>query len=304
MGVIYENLFEIDPTYTGGASRARMLADAIANCGAVSRGEFRLSGGAQTDWYFDGRLLMTDPITGTLVGRHFATLLLSFGDVGRFIYAVGGPAMGALPLTMSIIGASVNALIDFDDASGKRIDRPPLFGFWVRPDAKAHGATAGNLIEGAFPKDPNLPVAIVDDVVTTGASILRAIDAVEARGNPIEAVMCILDRGGGGAERLKGRGYDLRPMMRALPQAQADFENADMNTARRIVKRALGLACESPCEAFVEAVMSVDMPRTLSLNDLYEIWTDMGYIWDAPATYCPAAVSVFCAGENSSEGDA
>ena len=63
-----------------------------------------------------------------------------------------------------------------------------------------------------MPSSRNAPVAILDDVVTGGGSILQAIDAVEKRGNPITEVMCILDRNEGGRERLQARGYELKSM--------------------------------------------------------------------------------------------
>ena len=110
--------------------------------------------------------------------------------------SVGGMALGAIP----IVGA-VTLISHLEDE--------PLPAFFVRKEAKSHGTE--KRIEGNLPA-PGTPVAILDDVVTGGNSIMQAIQAAESNGNPIVAVMCILDRNEGGREYLKEEGHDLQAM--------------------------------------------------------------------------------------------
>ena len=158
----------------------------------IHDGSFKLSSGKPSTYYFDSKLLTMDPEGGYKVGKYF------FGKLrDSDAEAVGGMALGAIPIVEAVTLIS-------------HMKERPFPGFFVRKEAKAHGTQ--NLIEGNFPADPNVPVAILDDVVTGGGSIMQAIEAVEAKGNPIVSVMCILDRDEGGREFLKKRGYDLQAM--------------------------------------------------------------------------------------------
>ena len=171
------------------------LLDYARRTGAFSRGQFRLSGGGVSDWYFDARRLLNDGHAAFVAG-----LAIADAARGAGAKAVGGPAVGAVALvSAAIIQSAMNG--------------GALAGFYVRESRKDHGAA--RLIEGLFPDDPSAPVAIVDDVVTSGASILMAIDAAEARGNPIAATICLLDREEGGREALAARGYELKTILSA-----------------------------------------------------------------------------------------
>jgi orotate phosphoribosyltransferase len=83
---------------------------------------------------------------------------------------------------------------------------PPLRAFIVRKEAKDHGT--GKRIEGNL--KPGSRVIIVDDVVTTAGSTLQAIDAAEDAGHTVVAVMCLVDREEGGAEKLQA--YPFYPL--------------------------------------------------------------------------------------------
>ena len=207
-------------------SRADALRNITYESGAIIlRRNVLLAGGGVSHWYLDCRRLMLNPSAGFLIGRHIASYMLKGAgnpDANGLrrdpasppIRAIGGPATGAIPLVSSVAISSAAICMGSEEETG--IDYRlalPLSGFYVRQAPKAHGASAGEFIEGDFPDDPNAPVAIVDDVVTTGGSILRALDAAEARGNPIAAVMCLLDRGEGGKEALRERGYELVSLM-------------------------------------------------------------------------------------------
>ena len=171
---------------------ADAMVKILSDTGALLYGEFTLVSGKTSNYYFDSKLLTMDPDGARAVGGYFVNKL-RFADA----QAVGGMAVGAIPL--------VSAVTAIGSAEGYGMPS-----FYVRKEPKSHGTQ--NLIEGKFPDDPNAPVAIMDDVVTAGGSILQAIDAVETRGNPITEVMCILDRNEGGRERLQARGYELKAM--------------------------------------------------------------------------------------------
>ena len=164
----------------------------LLDTGSLLEGNFILASGKTSSYYFDSKLLTLDPKGAKVVGEYFFNKLADTG-----VAAVGGMALGAIPIVNAV--ALISHLRDHN-----------LPGFYVRKEPKAHGTQ--NLIEGKFPKDPNAPVAILDDVVTGGGSILQAIKAVEDCRNPITEVMCILDRSEGGKDMLLEHGYELKSM--------------------------------------------------------------------------------------------
>ena len=109
--------------------------------------------------------------------------------------AVGGMAIGADPITAAIITMA--------DLGGKS-----LKGFIVRKEAKEHGK--GRMVEGPVSADDR--VVIVEDVVTTGGSSLKAIDHCEAAGLKVIGVLAIIDRLEGGKEAFAARGFELRTL--------------------------------------------------------------------------------------------
>lgn len=163
----------------------------LVDVGALLYGEFTLASGKSSTYYFDSKPLTLDPEGAYVVASYFLE------KISVNVVAVGGMALGAIPIVSNVAMLS-------------RQSERPLPAFFVRKEAKTHGTK--NLIEGNLPEDTAKPVAILDDVVTGGGSILQAINAVEDAGNPITDVMCILDRSEGGREVLKERGYTLRAM--------------------------------------------------------------------------------------------
>jgi orotate phosphoribosyltransferase len=106
--------------------------------------------------------------------------------------------LGADPIAYAISYASASTL-------------KPLRAFTVRKEAKAHGT--GKLIEGPF--RPGDRVAVIEDVITTGGSALRAVDAVLAAGGTVRGVLALVDREEGGREALKTRVPDVLSLVRA-----------------------------------------------------------------------------------------
>lgn len=165
---------------------------------SLRRGDFVLSSGLRSSYYFDGRLTTLWPEGAYLVGKRVFQLAREAGAE-----AIGGPTLGADP----IVAAA--ALISF-------LEGKPLPAFIVRRQPKEHGMQ--RYIEGHLP--PRGQVAIVDDVVTTGGAILRAIEAVEGEGCRVVRVIALLDRQQGGSDELRRRGYDFTPLFIADPTGE------------------------------------------------------------------------------------
>ncbi len=155
-------------------------------------GMFMLASGKSSKYYIDGKLTSMDPAGAACIAR----AILSEID-GMPVHAVGGMDMGATPIMGAVACTSHHA-------------RRPLPTFIVRKDVKSHGTM--KLIEGPIPEAP-CNVVIVDDVVTTGDSILKAIDAVTAKGITVLLAISVLDRNAGAAEALKKRGIPYQPLV-------------------------------------------------------------------------------------------
>ena len=159
---------------------------------ALTKGSFNLSSGKHSTYYFDSDLMTMSPVGSFEVGRYFFRMIKE-----TCAEAVGGVAVGGIPVVTAITLTSYNY-------------GSPLPSFYVRNMPKAHGKE--NVIGGNFPSSPVTPVVMVDDVLTTGSSLLRAIKVVEGLGCKVEAAMCVFDRNEGGREALKMHGYELRAM--------------------------------------------------------------------------------------------
>jgi len=143
-------------------------------------GQFKLSSGGTSDYYIDCRTTTLHAEGGRLTG-HAILELLEQNNIEAD--AVGGLTMGADPIVSNVATASAWRAID-------RPGAPLLNGFLVRKAEKAHGT--GRRIEG-FCKE-GARVVIVDDVCTTGASTINAIEAAIEAGMKVAAVVCIVER--------------------------------------------------------------------------------------------------------------
>ena len=177
---------------------AERLLELAVESSALKYGDFTLTSGKKSSYYFDGRLLSLDPEGAHLIAQAVLPILRDAGAV-----AVGGPTLGADPIVASI------ALAGY--LSGDRIP-----GFIVRKETKAHGT--GQSIEG--PLKPGCRVAIIDDTCTTGGSLFQAIEAAESAGCTVVKVVAILDRREGGREALLAKGYDFVSILEASPQGK------------------------------------------------------------------------------------
>ena len=149
-------------------------------------GQFKLSSGGTSDYYIDCRTTTLHAEGGRLTG-HAILELLEANKVEA--EAVGGLTMGADPIVSNVATASAWR------AQAHR-EAPLLHGFLVRKAEKTHGT--GRRIEGFCHKGAR--VVIVDDVCTTGASTIAAIESAKEAGMTVAAVVCIVER-----EEAKGR---------------------------------------------------------------------------------------------------
>ncbi|MHB1936218.1 MAG: orotate phosphoribosyltransferase [Acidobacteriaceae bacterium] len=143
-------------------------------------GDFTLSSGAHSDYYIDCRTTTLHAEGGRLTGLALYDLVRQHNLNPQ---AVGGLTMGADPLVSNIASASAWDHLQHSDA-------PLIHGFLVRKSEKAHGT--GRRIEGFC--DPGARVVIVDDVCTTGASTIQAIEAARDATFQVVGVLCLVDR--------------------------------------------------------------------------------------------------------------
>src|SRR6056297_1356492 len=156
---------------------------------ALKFGDFTLASGKQASYYLDCRNLTLHPQGANLIA---AGMLDQMHANGPLPHAVGGMAIGADPITASII-----------TLAGQR--NLPLKGFMVRKEPKDHGT--GKQVEG--PVSPGQHVVIVEDVITSGGSALKAAEAAEQFGLKVDRVVAIIDRLAGGKEAFAAKGIEL-----------------------------------------------------------------------------------------------
>ncbi len=159
--------------------------------GALKFGEFKLTSGQISNYYFDGRLLTLDPEGAYESAKALVPILTASGAE-----AVAGPAVAAVPMIAAIAVVS-------------HLEGRPIPALIVRTEAKQHGTM--KIIEGTL--RPGMKVAVVDDTCSTGGSLNHAIEAVEAAGCKVVKVACILDRNMGGGEGIRNRGYDFTSLL-------------------------------------------------------------------------------------------
>ena len=145
-------------------------------------GDFTLVSGKKSKYYFDSKKTTLLPEGAYLVA---AEILETVTKNGIEADAIGGMTLGADPTVCPVAALS-------------QISGNPMRAFIVRKEVKDHGT--GRQIEGNLA--PGSRVVVVDDVVTTAGSTLRAIEAVEQAGHTVAAVICLVDREEGGTEKL------------------------------------------------------------------------------------------------------
>jgi orotate phosphoribosyltransferase len=170
--------------------KARLLE--IIKEKSYEEGKFILASGKLSNFYIDCRETSLDAEGAYLIGKLFYQIIR---ESSVSIDGVGGMTLGADPL------ACATSLISY-------LEGDPISAFIIRKEAKKHGKDLwiegkGNLKEGA-------PVAIVEDVVTTGKTILKAIERAREEDLVVKMVLALIDREEGGREKLSKAGFDLK----------------------------------------------------------------------------------------------
>jgi orotate phosphoribosyltransferase len=171
-----------------GNTRGRLLE--LLRERAFRQGEFTLASGEKSNYYIDGKMIEVHPEGAALVGQ---AIYERIKDLRAD--AIGGQAVGAIPLVAATVVVCYQ--------HGLAIE-----GFWVREGLKDHGTK--KLIEGKLPERAR--VVIVDDVITSGGSSQKAIEAVEQAGGTIVKIIALVDRQRGAKELFEKLGYDYEPI--------------------------------------------------------------------------------------------
>jgi orotate phosphoribosyltransferase len=178
------------PEAAGRDLRAALLDLLVERSFRHSEAGFTLTSGKASPYYVDCKQTSLHPKGAYLCGRLLFGLL-----AGRGIGTVGGLTLGADPLVSAV------ALVS-------HLEGEPMMGAIVRKAAKGHGT--GEWIEG--PADPDRPVAVLDDVVTTGKSTVFAVDRFREAGYRVACAVALVDRDGGGREAVAERGLTLEAL--------------------------------------------------------------------------------------------
>jgi len=150
-----------------------------------------LSSGVESDFYFDGKQTTLHPEGSYLTGRLFFSAI---SDVDQ-IDGVGGLTLGADPIATAL------SLTSF-------LEGRPIPAFIIRKEPKGHGT--GAWLEGRKNLFDGARVVIVEDVVTSGGSSLKAIKRAEEEGMNVLGVVTLVDREEGGRENIEKAGYWLK----------------------------------------------------------------------------------------------
>ena len=175
--------------------------------GAYQEGDFVLSSGQHSSYYINGKLVTLHPQGALLVSR----LLLDL--VPSETIGVAGLTLGADPLVTAVSLTGMH---------GQRSLVPLI----IRKDAKGHGTRA--YIEG-----PTLPpgsaITVLEDVVTTGQSALKAVERLEQAGYRVNQILALVDRQQGGAELYASRDLPFKTLF-TIQDIQAHW--AQLNSAQ------------------------------------------------------------------------
>jgi orotate phosphoribosyltransferase len=168
--------------FPGVSDPAETLRDELREH-AVVHGKVTLSSGAEADYYVDAKRALLLPVAYKAVGELIAAMAIELGAT-----AVGGMTMGADPLACAAIGAP----------GGE-----DLIAFFVRKEKKQHGLQ--RWLEGPV-LEPGTRCLVVEDVVTTGGSTVRAIERILEEGHEVVGTVCVVDRQAGGGDAIEAAG--------------------------------------------------------------------------------------------------
>lgn len=182
-------------TDTNTETKRRRLRDIIAEKSLLTGGTITLVSGAESSFYFDMKRTAFDAEGLNLIAELILDELAK--SDARF---VGGLEMGAVPVVVAVCMASWR---------GQNVG-----GFFVRKQTKEHGTK--RVVEGIAEGALNGAVAVlVDDVTTTGGSVLKSVEAARAEGATVTKVITVVDRLEGAQKNLAAAGIELVPLLTA-----------------------------------------------------------------------------------------
>jgi len=158
------------------------------------KGEFTLTSGKTSDFYIDVKQTSLSAEGSYLCGKLILDLMLAADTP---IQAVGGMTLGADPLVSAVSVVS-------------HLEGHPVPAFIVRKEAKGHGT--GNYIEGLSNMPAGCTVTLLEDVVTTGGTLVQVIKRVEDAGFVVGQVITVVERQEGGVDVLAEAGYKLESL--------------------------------------------------------------------------------------------
>lgn len=161
------------------------LLEALTAVDAVRFGEFELAHGGTSSYYVDKYRFETDPRSLTVIAEAFAEMI----DGSK----LAGVALGGVPL------AAATSIV---------ADVPYVI---ARKQRKSYGT--GNRIEGQL--DEGERVVVLEDIVTTGTSLVEAIDAIRSAGGVVDRALVVVDRQEGGTERIEEAGVQMEALVTA-----------------------------------------------------------------------------------------
>ncbi len=165
-------------------------------------GEFTLTSGRKSDYYFDCKHTALHPEGAFLLAHLFLRMIQKMDGV----QGVGGMTLGADPLVSSV------SLLSY-------IEKTPLPAFIVRKQPKGHGTN--QYLEGLKNFSAGDRVCMLEDVVTTGGSLLTACERVREAGLVVAGVVCVLDREQGGRQNCIDAGYSFQSIFTRRQLVQA-----------------------------------------------------------------------------------
>ena len=195
------DLSTIDLPNADDGTLRQALLDLICEV-AYKEGDFTLSSGKKSDYYINGKQVTLHALGGLVVARILLGMLPP-GTVG-----VGGLTLGADPMVsaLSIAAAYANT---------------PVTPLIIRKEAKGHGTRA--YIEGPTLPEGS-PVVILEDVVPTGASALKAVDRLRDAGYVVNDILALVDRQQGGEELYTKEGLNFRAIF-TIPELKEHYKN-------------------------------------------------------------------------------
>lgn len=165
-----------------------MLKDSLIDCGAIKFGKFVLTSGKESSYYVDIKQASTNPNVLKEIAVEMSKLISN-----ESIDILAGMELGAVPLAVAL---SLETKIPY---------------VIIRKEKPSHGT--GKQIVGNVSSSKH--ALIVEDVATTGGSVVKALDVLRNEGLTVEKVIVVVDREEGAAENLKGKNVKLVPLVKA-----------------------------------------------------------------------------------------